>query len=51
MVVEEANEDDDEDGPPKNKNLLVVGSVLAGVAIALPLFTFFSKLVPDPSDF
>jgi hypothetical protein len=47
MVVEEANEDDDEDGPPKNKNLLVVGSVLAGVAIA----TFFSKLVPDPSDF
>lgn len=50
MVVEEDDEDG-EDGSPKNKNLVVGGIVIAAAIAALPLFTFFSKLVPDPADF
>lgn len=50
MVVEE-DESEDGEGAPKNKNLVVGGIVIAAAVAALPLFTFFSKLVPDPSDF
>ena len=53
VVVDEEAEDDGEGGGPglKNKNLAVGGIVIAAAIAALPLFTFFSKLVPDPSDF
>lgn len=53
MVVEEDDEEDGEGGGNggKNKNLVVGGIVIAAAIGALPLFTFFSKLVPDPSDF
>jgi hypothetical protein len=53
VVVDEDSEDDGEGGGPglKNKNLVVGGIVIAAAVAALPLFTFFSKLVPDPSDF
>lgn len=53
VVVDEDAEDDGEGGGPglKNKNLVVGGIVIAAAVAALPLFTFFSKLVPDPADF
>jgi hypothetical protein len=53
MVVEEENEDDDEDGPGggKNKNLVIVGGIFVAALGALPLFTFFSKMLPDPANY
>lgn len=50
MVVEEESEEGG-DGKGPNKNLVVGGIVIAAAIAALPLFTFFSKLVPDPADF
>ena len=53
VVVDEDAEDDGEGGGPglKNMNLVVGGIVIAAAVAVLPLFTFFSKLVPDPADF
>ena len=48
MVVEEESEDNTE-GP--NKNVVVFGIIIAAAIVSLPLFTFFSTLVPDPADF
>lgn len=48
MVVEEESEDNSE-GP--NKNVVVFGIIIAAAIVSLPLFTFFSTLVPDPADF
>lgn len=33
------------------KNLAIVGAVIVAAIISLPLFTAFSTLVPDPTDF
>ena len=33
------------------KNLAIVGAVILAAVISLPLFTAFSTLVPDPTDF
>ena len=49
MVVEEETEGGDSEGP--NKNVVVFGIIIAAAIISLPLFTFFSTLVPDPADF
>ena len=47
MEVEEGEEA--EDGGKKN---LVLGGVIIATAVAaLPLFSLFTKLLPDPSDF
>lgn len=48
MVVEEVDEGSTE-GP--NKNVVVFGIIIAAAIASLPLFTLFSKLVPDPADF
>jgi hypothetical protein len=45
MVVEE-------DGESQGPNNLVIGGTVVGLALAcLPLFSLFSQLFPDPSDF
>jgi len=46
MEVEEGGEE----GGLK-KNLFIVGGVFGAVIVALPLFSAFSNLVPDPSQF
>jgi hypothetical protein len=53
VVVDEdsENEDGSGGGGGSNKNLAVFGIIIAAAFISLPLFTFFSTLVPDPSDF
>ena len=33
------------------KNLAIIGAVIGAAIISLPLFTAFSSLVPDPTDF
>ena len=48
MVVEEETAENKE-GP--NKNVVVFGIIIAAAIAALPLFTFFSTLLPDPTDF
>eukprot|EP00596_Hydrurales_sp_CCMP1899_P001581 CAMPEP_0119041506 /NCGR_PEP_ID=MMETSP1177-20130426/12501_1 /TAXON_ID=2985 /ORGANISM="Ochromonas sp, Strain CCMP1899" /LENGTH=103 /DNA_ID=CAMNT_0007007607 /DNA_START=203 /DNA_END=514 /DNA_ORIENTATION=+ len=52
MVVEEEDEDPEGDGKGGgNKNLAIGGAVIGAALVALPLFTLFSKLVPDPSNY
>jgi hypothetical protein len=53
MVVVEDEEEGSEGGGGggPNKNLAVFGIIIAAAFISLPLFTFFSTLVPDPADF
>lgn len=42
--------DEDENGGPQ-KNLFIGGAVIAAALLSLPLFSAFSQLFPDPSDF
>jgi hypothetical protein len=53
MVIEEDDEDDEDGGSggSKNKNLVIGGAVFVAAIGALPLFTFFSKMLPDPSNY
>lgn len=52
MVIEEDDEDDEDGGSGgKNKNLVIGGAVFVAAIGALPLFTFFSKMLPDPSNY
>jgi hypothetical protein len=52
MVVEEEDEEgEDGDGKGPNKNLVIGGAVIGAFLVALPIFTLFSKLVPNPDDF
>ena len=54
MVVqdEDAEEDGEGNGPGlKNKNLVIGGAVIVAAIGVLPLFTFFSKMLPDPSNY
>jgi hypothetical protein len=52
MVVEEEDEDgEDGEGKGPNKNLAIGGAVIGAVLVALPIFTLFSKLVPNSDDF
>ena len=51
VVVDEDSEGEGGGGGGPNKNLAVFGIIIAAAFISLPLFTFFSTLVPDPADF
>jgi hypothetical protein len=51
MVIEEEDDEDGGSGGGKNKNLVIVGGIFVAALGALPLFTFFSKLLPDPSNY
>jgi len=42
---------DEEEGGGLQKNLFIGGIVIAAALISLPLFSAFSQLFPDPSDF
>lgn len=42
---------DEEEGGSLQKNLFIGGAVIAAALISLPLFSAFSQLFPDPSDF
>ena len=43
--------EDDEEGGGTTKNLVIAGTVIGAAIACLPLFSAFSKLFPDPSDF
>lgn len=43
--------EDDEEGSGTTKNLVIAGAVIGAAVACLPLFSAFSKLFPDPSDF
>ena len=53
VVVDDDSESGGEGGGGggTNKNLVVFGVIIASAFLSLPLFTFFSTLVPDPADF
>jgi hypothetical protein len=51
VVVEDEEGGSEGGGGGPNKNLAVFGIIIAAAFISLPLFTFFSTLVPDPADF
>ena len=46
QVVEEES-----DSNPLQKNLVILGAVIGAAIVALPAFSAFSSLFPDPSDF
>ena len=42
---------DEEEGGPVKNNLFIAGAVIGAALVSLPLFSAFSTLFPDPSDF
>jgi hypothetical protein len=42
---------EDEEGSGSKKNLFILGAVLGAVALALPAFSAFTTLLPDPSNY
>lgn len=51
MEVEGSEDGEEAETGGGSKNFVIVGAVIGAALISLPLFQFFSTLVPDPADF